>query len=300
MDADATCSWDWPDPYDFFETTRLLRTGGGDPTVRREPNGLWRTVRLPEGPATVRLKAIPRESIEAQAWGAGAQAALERVPLWLGLDLAPLSLPPHPVTDRLLREHRGVRLNNTGDVFEALVCIILQQKVTWQEAAFCWRRLTEKLGEPAPGPAGMRLAPTPRAIRAAGVERLVQLGIARQRARTIHEVAFSARRLEQAALLPSDDAQALLQKVRGVGPWTSALVLGMRLARPDPIVRGDLKLPSTVCWALAGEPRADDARMEELLEPFPGQAFDVIRLIFAARIEAPRRGPRRELSFGPR
>ena len=98
--------------------------------------------------------------------------------------------------------------------------------------------------------------------------------------------------MRRAADLPTDEAEALLQKVRGIGPWTSAMVLGVRLGRPEPIPVGDFHLRDTIAWALAGEPRATDARMVELLEPFRGQAFRVIRLVSAARLEAPKRGPR--------
>lgn len=300
MNADATHSWEWPAHYDFLETVRSLGTGGKDPTVRLRADGWWRTVRLPEGPATVRLSARPRERIEADAWGRGAEAALRSVPRWLGLDQPPWRLPGHPVTDRLLRERPGIRLNDTGDVFEALLITVLQQLVTWQEAAFVWRRLVERFGEPAPGPAGLRLIPTPRAIRAAGIDRLAGLGMERRKALVLHEVAFAASRLQRAAELPTDQAAALLQNVRGVGPWTSAMVLGARLGRPEPVVCGDVHLPHLVCWALAREPRGSDERMVELLEPFAGHAFRVVRLLSAAGITAPRRAPRREIRFGRR
>ncbi|MDJ0941186.1 MAG: hypothetical protein QNJ00_15610 [Woeseiaceae bacterium] len=298
MEPDATYRWDSPDGYDFFETTRLLRTGGNDPTVRRVQEGLWRAARLPEGPVTVRITVDAGASIAVRAWGEGANSAGPYVRRWLGLEEPAWCLPDHPVTNRLLHEHPGIRLNDTGDVFEGLVTTILQQQVTWQEAAFTWRRLVEELGEVAPGPRELRLAPTPRAVRSVSVDRLMLLGIGRQRAKTIQEVAFSAKGLQRAAELPTDEAMSLLQHVRGVGPWTAAFVLGLRLARPEPIVRGDLKLPHAVCWALAGEPRGDDERMAELLAPFPGQGFQVIRLIYAARIEAPRRSHKREIRFG--
>ncbi len=298
MTPDASTSWAWPDDYDFFESTRLLRTGGNDPTVRREHDGLWRTARLPSGPATVRIVVDLYNSIEATAWGDGADEALAQVPQWIGLADGEWDLPDHPVTDRLLKAHRGLRLINTIDVFESLIPTILQQRVTWQEAAFAWRGIVNELGDDAPGPAGLMLVPTPRAIRAAGIEKLVRLGVGRQQARTIYEVAFSASRLQRASELPTSEAMALLEKVRGVGPWTSASVMGMRLGRPEPVIVGDLHLPNSVCWALAGEARGDDERMQELLAPFDGHAFRVVRLLFAARIEAPRRGPRREIRFG--
>lgn len=55
---------------------------------------------------------------------------------------------------------------------------------------------------------------------------------------------------------------------------------------------GDYHLPDTEAWALAGEPRADDARMLELLEPYRGQRARVQRLLEVGRVAAPRYGPR--------
>ncbi len=290
MPADASARWPLPARYDFVETTRLLRTGPRDPTLRREPDGLWRTAHTVEGPATVRLTL--GDDVRAEAWGPGAAAVLPDVPRWIGVHEEPWVLAPHPVTDRLLTRHRGLRSTDTRDVFEALVHTVLHQLVTWEEAANNWRRLCLALGEPAPGPVALRLSPTPRAIRAAGTLPLEAAGIGGRQARTLVDIARVAHAVRRVEHLPTDAAADLLHKVRGIGPWTSATALGMRLGRPDPIPLFDFHLPNTVAWALAGEPRADDARMVALLEPFGTQAFRVIRLLMAARIEAPKRGPR--------
>ena len=138
----------------------------------------------------------------------------------------------------------------------------------------------------------MRLSPTPRAIRAAGTMQLQAAGIGVKQARTLMTVAGVAHALRRASDLPTPEAAALLQKVRGIGPWTAGMVLGLRLGRPEPVPVGDFHLPSTIAFALAGEPRATDARMLELLQPFGDQAFRVVRLVWAANIAAPRRGPR--------
>ena len=55
---------------------------------------------------------------------------------------------------------------------------------------------------------------------------------------------------------------------------------------------GDFHLPNLVAFALAGEPRGDDERMLELLEPYRGQRARVIRLLELSGIRAPRYGPR--------
>jgi 3-methyladenine DNA glycosylase/8-oxoguanine DNA glycosylase len=300
----------WPvvEPYDFWHTTRLLRTGGRDPTVVREPDGLWRTAHTPEGPATVRIRVLgaTQRVIGAWAWGPGAAAALDQVPYWVGLVEAPWRLPAHPVTDRLLKTHAGIRMTDTRNVFEAVVNAVLQQLVTWNEAAMTWRRLVEGLGEPAPRPGSpaaalppelerLRLSPTPEALLRAGEARLQSFEIGRKRARTLLHVARAAHVFEEALGLPTDEAAAHLEKVRGIGPWTSATVLGMRMGRPEPVLLGDYHLPNTVAWALAGEPRGTEERMLELLEPFDGHAFRVVRLIYAAGISAPRRGPKRAM-----
>jgi hypothetical protein len=47
-----------------------------------------------------------------------------------------------------------------------------------------------------------------------------------------------------------------------------------------------------VSYALAGEPRGDDARMLELLEPFRGRRALVVRLLELSGLQAPRYGPR--------
>lgn len=111
---------------------------------------------------------------------------------------------------------------------------------------------------------------------------------------------MSVRGVRSAAALDSETAMHLLQQVPGVGPWTAASALGFRLGRPDPLILGDVSLPHAVCWALAGEARGSDERMAALLGQFPGQAFSVIRLVHAARIEAPRRSHRRQIVFGRR
>ena len=58
------------------------------------------------------------------------------------------------------------------------------------------------------------------------------------------------------------------------------------------MVVGDYHLPNNVAFNLAGEERADDARMLELLEPYAGQRGRVVRWITSGTRKAPRRGPR--------
>jgi 3-methyladenine DNA glycosylase/8-oxoguanine DNA glycosylase len=80
--------------------------------------------------------------------------------------------------------------------------------------------------------------------------------------------------------------------VPGIGPWTVAEVTRVAFGDPDAVSVGDYHIPSVVAWALAGERRADDARMLELLEPYRGQRGRVQRLLEVSGIFPPRHGPR--------
>ena len=86
-------------------------------------------------------------------------------------------------------------------------------------------------------------------------------------------------------------AREALGRIPGCGPWTVGMVSGFALGDPDAVPVGDLHLPSLVANALVGEPRADDARMLELLEPYRGHRFRLIRLLLASdRIRLGRSG----------
>ena len=132
----------------------ILRRGAGDPTFRRDPDGtLWRGVRTPDGPASLRLRArADLASVEATAWGAGAAWVLESVPSMLGADDdAEGFVAHHPQVALAARRFPGWRVPRTGRVIEALVPAILEQKVTGQEAFGSYRTLVRRYGAPAPG-----------------------------------------------------------------------------------------------------------------------------------------------------
>jgi 3-methyladenine DNA glycosylase/8-oxoguanine DNA glycosylase len=57
--------------------------------------------------------------------------------------------------------------------------------------------------------------------------------------------------------------------------------MGHGLGDPDAVPVGDLHLPRLVARALAGERDADDRRMLELLAPYGGHRFRLVRLLLA-------------------
>jgi len=299
MESDATRRVRPPAPIDLRLTLGPLRRGAHDPTIRFARDGtVWRATRTPQGPGTERL--VPDgDGIRVDAWGPGAGWLIEHAPELVGATDDPSGFAPaHPLLRALWARMAGVRIPRSRAVLEALVPAICEQKVTGDEARLAIAGLVGRYGEPAPGPwtggsrAPLRLPPSATTLAGLPSYALHPLGLERRRAEAIRRLAGRADRLEALVELPPGEAQARLRALPGVGPWTAAEVAVRAFGDNDAVSLGDFHLPSTVAWALAREPRADDARMLELLEPYRGHRARVIRLIEAAGIKAPRFGPR--------
>jgi 3-methyladenine DNA glycosylase/8-oxoguanine DNA glycosylase len=276
-------------PIDLAATLAPLAHGRGDPTIRFATDGIWRATRTPAGPATLRLRATPG-GVAASAWGPGAEWALATLPDLVGASDDPTRLAPrHRVIAELVRRWPGLRLTRSNRPFEALLPAICEQKVTGTEARAAFRAIVRRHGQAAPGPAGLRLPPEASVLAGMPYFAFHPFGVERRRADVLRRAAAMAPRLEEKA--PSE-AYALLASVPGIGPWTVAEVGRVAYGDPDAVSVGDYHLPNLVAWALAGEPRADDARMLELLEPYRGQRGRVQRLLEASGIQPPRYGPR--------
>ncbi|MCJ1678886.1 DNA-3-methyladenine glycosylase 2 family protein [Streptomyces sp. APSN-46.1] len=279
---------------DLGLTLGPLRRGPADPTFRTTPDGsVWKTSQTPDGPATLRL-AKDGADIRAEAWGPGADWALDNLPALLGAADDPAAfVPRHRLVHASHRRRPGLRLTRTGLVVESLIPTVLEQKVTSDEAYRAWRRLVRQYGEPAPGPApqGLYVMPTARAWALIPSWDWHKAGVDSKRSATIVRAARVANRLEEAAAMELGQAAARLEAVPGIGPWTSAETLQRSNGAADAVTTGDLHLPGIVGYALAGDRDADDAAMLELLAPYAGQRHRAARLILLAGHTPPRRMP---------
>jgi 3-methyladenine DNA glycosylase/8-oxoguanine DNA glycosylase len=284
------------EPIDLGATLASLRRGSGDPVHRRTPDGaIWRAVRTPDGPATIRLTARPSERrIEASAWGPGAEWLLERLPAFVGAedDLSGFE-PGNSLLERLAKQFKGWRVPRTGLVWDALVPAILEQKVTGKEAWRSWRELVWRFGERAPGPVPFKLwvAPSPRTFQTLASWDYHLAGVGPERSQAIVRAARVADRLEETITMTTVEAERRLRTVPGIGVWTAAEVRQRAHGDADAVSVGDYHIAKNVGWALAGR-RFDDDEMLEVLERWRGHRYRVTRLIELAGIGAPRRGPR--------
>lgn len=274
--------WTPPWPLDLRATLSLHRRGSGDPATRFAPNGsIWRAVHTPDGPGTL---AVSRDGTDVlgRAWGPGAPWLLDRMPKMLGSEDNPEGLiPRHDVVAQLMEQGAGLRIGRTDRVWEALAAAVLEQKVTGREAWRAWRYLVKKYGEPAPGAPSMTVPPPQQVWREIPQWEWHASGAEPPRRRTI--VAAAGYDVERKI--------DKLELLRGIGPWTAAHARVRAVGDPDAVPVGDFHVPSMVGFTLIGE-RVDDDVMLELLKPYAGHRYRVIRLIELYMRMPARRAPR--------
>src|SRR5215471_17912910 len=327
-----TRQWLPPFPLDWSRTLAVHRRGRGDPAYAVDAYGAaWRTSLTPDGPATMRVHAVPAGgagrtvpgggvgavpggdavpggqagratpggedgplTICASAWGPGAAWLLGTLPGLLGAADDPSGFEPvHPLLQEMSRRHYALRIGRSDRVFEALIPAVLEQKVVGAEAKRAWRLLLLRFGDPAPGPAppGMRVCPPPRTWIRIPSWEWHRAGVELVRARTIIGAARVAARLEEITAMTPAEADRRLQALSGIGPWTSAEIRQRAIGDPDALSVGDYHLPSIVGWALIRQ-KVDDAGMCELLAPYAGHRYRAAWLLEMSGQGPPRHGPR--------
>jgi 3-methyladenine DNA glycosylase/8-oxoguanine DNA glycosylase len=273
-----------------------LQVGRDDPTTVLGRDELWRATLTPDGPGTLHLR-WGSGALDAEAFGPGADWLLARVPALTGaLDRPHRFDAAHPAVMAAQRDQPHLRLGRSETPYHELLPTVIGQRITGAEATRQWHRLCERLGACAPGPhPGLRLPPEPAMLVGRPAWWFHPLGIEARRANTLRAVARHAHHLWH--LDPSQPAAAVdwLTRLPGIGPWTANLVAANALGDPDAVPVGDYHLPNVVAYALAGEARADDARMLELLTPYAGQRGRVVRLLTGHGWRAPVWGPRQRI-----
>jgi DNA-3-methyladenine glycosylase II len=170
---------------------------------------------------------------------------------------------PDPFFWGVLEEAAG------GDAFAELALHIVSQQISTAAALTIFARLRDTLGG--------TVDPTP--IIAATVDDLRAAGLSGAKARSIRDLAERVLdgRLSFDRLAASDDAtaQAELEEVRGVGPWSAQMFLLHNLRRPDILPAADIGLlrAAQSAFALARRPTADElSTRAERWRPFRSYA----------------------------
>ncbi|MEY4401078.1 MAG: hypothetical protein RL072_943 [Actinomycetota bacterium] len=289
-----------------FDLTQL-RNGFSDPTTRvmfssraaRATVRIERAALTPCGPGSILFEVGANDEITGHAWGEGADWLWERATKLAARHqrcvLSEEFFSHHRTVSQALRTSGLLHLPATESPYHEILPAILGQRITAAQAHAQWRRLCDTYGEAAPGPLNLRLPPTPERLKMIPSWEFHQLGIEEQRARTLHTAARYADYVDRTRDFSGPQAREALLKLPGIGVWTAAATVGISHGDPDALPVGDFHVKNTVAWALAGRARGTDEEMIELLHPYDGQRWRVVRMLESSGFSAPRYGPKRRL-----
>jgi 3-methyladenine DNA glycosylase/8-oxoguanine DNA glycosylase len=267
----------------------------GAKTLSHRSGVNWWATNTPQGPVTVAFRVVDGQ-VRADTWGPGSDWALEQLPRLLGADDDLDGFAPHHPIVRMLSERFPIpRIGATGRWFEAMATAAIGQRVVRGDAGASRTRLSRRHGSPAPGPSPIPLFPDPATILTITDHEFHAVGIERARARVVRVAAKHTERLERLGREAPADARSWLQKLPGVGPWTTALTTSVAGGDADAVPVGDLHVPRLVCEALGGDSAVDpataDQRMLELLEPYSGPRQRVVRMLKLGGVGKPSHRP---------
>ena len=133
----------------------------------------------------------------------------------------------------VVQSYPGESLVGRGDLFSTLIRSIVGQQISVLAADAVWERLVSLVGEI-----------TPDSLRNFSEKELASCGLSRPKASYIHGLARESSDLilEDWSAHPDADLIKHFSSFRGIGPWTSEMILIFTLMRPDIFSIGDIGL----------------------------------------------------------
>lgn len=194
--------------------------------------------------------------------------------------------------DLLLRDlvaaRPWIRLPQYLDPFEGTMRAILGQQVSLAAASTMADRLVRKVGEPAPelsGPSFLAF-PTPAAVAGLGHSGLLSLGLTSAKATSLHSLALAVLDgkvdWDHLRTAPAAEAEAALDALPGIGPWTASYVRMRALGDRDAFPANDLGVVKALRVLLPQPPSPD--QIAGLSEPWrPWRAYATLHLWHSLR-----------------
>jgi DNA-3-methyladenine glycosylase II len=218
------------------------------------------------GPALARVAQRADGTLAVWVEGADAESARERLRFLLAVDDDHSEFARRFADDPLvgppLRRHRGLRPIRVATVTHALLKAVCGQLIQVKAARLLEAKLLRLAGKPH---AGLLLPPTRSTFAGFGVADLERHGLVARKGNALIRVSRELD-LERLHHVPSQAVASRLERERGLGPWSAAMVAIHGLGRFDLGLVGDLGLIK-LCAALRGRPaEAEDTR--ELLERY--------------------------------
>jgi DNA-3-methyladenine glycosylase II len=185
------------------------------------------------------------------------------------------SIPWLKATAKLMQ---GVHPPRYPSLFEATVNAIVFQQISIAAASSMMRRAIEMLSTP-------RIAhgehlygfPSAAAFRDTPDDRLLGCGLSSTKVSSIKRVANAildgSLSEAQLAPLPSPDVSDALRRIKGIGPWTAAVILLRGFGRLDVFPEGDSGAKRSLDLIAPGLGHIDIAQAREVLGPYEGMLY---------------------------
>jgi DNA-3-methyladenine glycosylase II len=257
-----------PDHDDFWLVKRLA-AGPGD---RVDGLGV-----VPEGKAWVLSDNRAESAHDSRSFGpvplSGLQPRIDRLDEVTFIEAIELLAVEEPPFSLVVEELGKPIFWQRSEGFATLAWLILEQQVSLESGAAMFRRVLDLLGRV-----------TPEAVMAAGVEPLRSIGVTRQKAAYLLDlaVAVAGGNLDLEGLFdagPGEARRALLA-MHGIGPWTADAYLLSALRLPDVFPVGDRALQVGTAEILGMSSVPDPEQLEMLSMPWRPVRAAAARLIW--------------------
>jgi DNA-3-methyladenine glycosylase II len=274
-------------PYRLDLTVSVLRRLSTNVVDLLTPKGMY--VRALAGfaePVIVHVTQVaPRHSLRVAIAGHRGNdgAVLALVGQMLGVDrnLRPFyrAAAQVPWLAPLAKRMRGVKPPRYPTLWEACTNGIVFQQLSLRAASTIMHRLIVAIGqcvEPDGVPVPMYAFPTAERFQHERDESLRATGLSASKVATLRRVAeaLGSGALDAAILerCTSPDAAAMLRRIKGIGPWTAAVILLRGLGRLDVFPANDTSVASNIALA-AGSAPLDVQRVLDALGPQRGMLY---------------------------
>ncbi|HZT12057.1 MAG TPA: hypothetical protein VFA29_04620 [Candidatus Baltobacteraceae bacterium] len=268
-------------PYRLDLTADALRRLAAN-VVDVVDGGAYRRVLADERGSNLVEVTQPREdALRVRIDGAGAARWLPVVERMLGVH-APLGgwferTAPFPWLAYLARELAGLHPPQYPSLFESLAHAIVFQQISIHAAASIMRRFVERLSVPvSANGAALYPFPSPESVLAASDEALRAAGLSANKTAHLRSAAEAtlnkAVTREEIDALPTARAAERLCEIRGIGPWSAAVVMLRGFGRMDVFPLKDSGVARSLS-ALSGDPSIDAHALLEALGPLRGMLY---------------------------
>lgn len=192
----------------------------------------------------------------------------------------------------LVKRMRGVKPPRYPTLWEACTNAIVFQQVSLRAASAIMHRLIVALGRPietdlnADGvPVPLYVFPAAESVQSASDDLLRATGLSANKVATLRRVteALTSGALDPTVLesCASPEAAGILREIKGIGPWTAAVILLRGLGRLDVFPANDTSVASNIAL-VAGSPPFDAQSVLDALGPQRGMLYFYLLL---ARLE---------------